>query len=120
MPLAGTGSRASRGNPGSGKQISLAETRAANQVRQVSPASRDKATARHPEATAHQAHRMAVRTEDLLAVHAAVPGLAATARSIAGGTVAIPEAIGRRDTKRSRCRLRRKKFNALTRKPCAS
>src|SRR3989442_14762135 len=116
MPLAGTGSRASRGNGGSGKQISSAEIRAANLVRLVSRVGGDKATARQPEATARQAHRMAVRMEGQLAARAEVPGPVVTARSIASGMAATPEAIGRRDTKRSQCRPRRKKFSALTRK----
>src|SRR5260370_40140392 len=100
MPPAGTGSRASRGNPGSGKQISLAEIRTANPVRLVRLVSRDKATARQPEATARQAHRMAARTEGQLAARAEGPGPGATGQSIASGMAARPEAIGRRGTKR--------------------
>src|SRR2546428_14051659 len=108
MPPAATGSRASRGNRGSGKQISLAEIRTANPVRLVSPVSRDKATARQPEATVRQAHRMAARTEGQLAARAEVPGPAATVQSIASGTAAIPEGICPTDAERSPGRLDRR------------
>src|ERR1700730_16290177 len=104
-----------------GSWISLAEIRAANRVNRANPVrAASKATTANREAPVRRVHRMAVRTAGQLAVRAAELGPAALVRSIANGTAAIPEATGLRVMKRNPCRLHRKKFSELTRKPCAS
>src|SRR5438309_3301235 len=118
MPPGATGSRA---NPDSlAKWTSLAETRAASLAKLARPDSRGKGTSRPAEVLVRRAHPVAVRTAGRLVVRAAALGLADMVQSIANGMAAIPEAIGRRVAKRSRCPPRRRKFNAHIRKPCAS
>ena len=128
MPQDVMGSRAS---PDSlAKWINLVEIKAANPVSQVNRANPVRAANPdnrgskqmeiRPAELARRVHRMAVRTVGQLAVRVAELWPAALVRSIASGTVAIPEATGRRVAKRNQCLLRPKKFSDLTRRPCAS
>src|ERR1700686_4714927 len=112
MPLDVMGSRVNRASPDSlGRWISLVEIKAANPVSQVNRANPVRAA--NPDnrgskqmeirlaELARRVHRMAVRTVGQLAVRVAELWPAALVRSIASGTVAIPEATGRRVAKRN-------------------